>query len=156
MELVAKAAAAAALSTTTSTKSVPSELHYDLRQRGGNDETDLFEAEARIKRVQQLLVDQIQHQAHKEDDSEKKPGPTGVENNIDVYFMLSGDPEEFKLPTTLSRELGFAAHHGIHHLAMVKVIALETLQLNPDLLPPDFGKAPSTIVHENNTAQSQT
>jgi hypothetical protein len=62
--------------------------------------------------------------------------------------MLSGDPQEFILPSTVTRELGFAAHHGIHHMAMVKIIAVETLQIPPEALTPDFGKAPSTIVFD--------
>jgi hypothetical protein len=63
--------------------------------------------------------------------------------------MLSGDPMEFQLPSTVERELGFAAHHAIHHLAIVKVITQETLQLPQELLPKDFGKAPSTINFES-------
>jgi hypothetical protein len=152
MELVAKAAGNATQKTTPESP----ELHYDLRLRGGTDETDLVEAEKRILNVQSMLLqlDQLKdpvqeagepsssttHQQNTED-------PTAVD--IDAFFMLSGDPEEFKLPSTISRELGFAAHHGIHHLAMIKIIALESLQLDPDLLPSDFGRAPSTIVHDS-------
>jgi len=54
--------------------------------------------------------------------------------------------KEFLLSSTIERELGFVAHHTLHHLAMVKVIATHTLKLIPvDTLPKDFGKAPSTI-----------
>ena len=120
----------------------PKEIHYDLRERGGSDEHDMDAAEERILRVAQLLRDQ---EAQQEVDSAVTPHPDGV----DVFFMLSGDPTEFRLPSTIERELGFAVHHAIHHMAMVNIVALQTLQLPPDLLPSDFGKAPSTIVHDN-------
>ena len=62
--------------------------------------------------------------------------------------MLSGDAEEFQLPSTIERELGFVAHHAIHHMALVKIIAIHTVGLSPTELPPDFGRAPSTLVHD--------
>jgi hypothetical protein len=117
------------------------EIHYDLRERGGTDESDMDAAEDRIKRVEQLFQDQ----ANRQDD--------GLGQPVDAFFMLSGDPMEFKLASTVHRELGFAVHHAIHHMAMVKIIAVHTLQLQPDLLPLDFGKAPSTIVHDNQTTR---
>jgi hypothetical protein len=70
-------------------------------------------------------------------------------DKVNAFFMLSGDPMEFQLTSTIQRELGFAVHHAIHHMAMVKIIFHETLQLPPELLPLDFGKAPSTIVYDN-------
>ena len=125
------------------------ELHYDLRQRGGNDETELDEAEARIKRVQQILLDGIDDG---DGDGEEEEDVENEKYSINAYFMLSGDySDEFELPTSVPRELGFACHHGIHHLAMIKVIASQTLKLDPGLLPDDFGKAPSTIVFEGSS-----
>jgi hypothetical protein len=41
--------------------------------------------------------------------------------------------------------LGFAAHHAIHHMAMVKIIAIQTLGVKEIDLPADFGMAPSTV-----------
>jgi hypothetical protein len=52
----------------------------------------------------------------------------------------------------VERELGFAVHHAIHHLAMVKIIAQNTLQLSTKDLPIDFGKAPSTVVFESSSS----
>ena len=48
---------------------------------------------------------------------------------INTYFNLSPDSDaEIGLPDTVGCELGFTAHHAIHHnMAMVKVIALQTL-----------------------------
>ena len=130
------------------------ELHYDLRQRGGNDETELEEAEARIKRVQQILLDGIDD-GDSEEEEDDDADADNEKCSINAYFMLSGDyNDEFELPTSVPRELGFACHHGIHHLAMIKVIASQTLKLDLGLLPDDFGKAPSTIVFESSTSSS--
>jgi hypothetical protein len=76
-----------------------------------------------------------------------------------ILAVVAPPTAQFRLPiavsffhcycnTQVERELGFAAHHAIHHLAMVKIIAETTLKLTPDELPIDFGKAPSTIVFE--------
>lgn len=111
------------------------EIHYDLRQRGGADEVDMDQAQKRIEGV----MDRLQ--------SLNPPSSSSVE----ACFMLSGDGEEFRLPSTVERELGFATHHGIHHMAMIKIIALQTLKLPPEALPADFGKAPSTINFESST-----
>jgi len=110
------------------------ELHYDLRERGGNDEENIDAALGRIERIRQRLT-------NKNDGIINRP--------VQAFFMLSADPTEFHLPSTLSRELGFATHHAIHHMAMVKIIALETLKIPTEDLPSDFGRAPSTVVHDN-------
>mmetsp|Transcript_62685 Transcript_62685/g.152591 ORF Transcript_62685/g.152591 Transcript_62685/m.152591 type:complete len:235 (-) Transcript_62685:137-841(-) len=164
IEIAARAAADAATSTATKHKGkdsssstttpvkVVAELHYDLRRRGGNDETELDEAEARIKRVQQILLDGIDDDGEEDEEEE---GNDDDNCSINAYFMLSGDyNDEFELPTSVPRELGFACHHGIHHLAMIKVITSQTLKLDPKLLPDDFGKAPSTIVFEHSSSFS--
>ena len=44
----------------------------------------------------------------------------------------------------LGRELAFAAHHGVHHNAMINAICAELGVATPH----GFGKAPSTINHE--------
>lgn len=111
------------------------EIHYDLRRRGGPDEYDIDQAQLRIERTAELFTKLTQSLG----DSSQP---------VHACFMLSGDPQEFILPSTVARELGFAAHHGIHHMAMVKIIAVETLQIPPEALTPDFGKAPSTIVFD--------
>eukprot|EP00536_Pseudo-nitzschia_multiseries_P003770 jgi/Psemu1/252992/estExt_Genewise1Plus.C_590073 len=124
------------------------EIHYDLRVRGESDEHDMDEAEARIRRVIQPFREGI-------DAIQSSPI---VDIDVLACFMLSGDPaaDEFLLSSTVERELGFVAHHAIHHLAMVKIITMHTLKLlPPDALPEGFGKAPSTIVHDNSHDNSQ-
>lgn len=110
------------------------ELHYDLRKRGGDDENDLVEAEKRILGVVNVLESLEEQEV--------------VSRPIQAYFMLSGDPQEFQLPTTIEREMGFAAHHALHHMAMVKIIATQTVGLSKEELSPDFGQAPSTVVYD--------
>jgi hypothetical protein len=112
------------------------ELHYDLRTRGGNDESDIDAALTRISTVTELLLLPQQ-------------GDFNTDNRpMKAFFMLSGDPTEFQLSTTLERELGFGVHHAIHHMAMVKIIAVQTLEIPTEELTSDFGRAPSTVVHE--------
>jgi hypothetical protein len=68
---------------------------------------------------------------------------------IAAYFNLSADTnDEIRLLSTIGRELGFAAHHAIHHMAMVKIIATKTLGYDENDLPHGFGRAPSTLLFD--------
>ncbi len=118
------------------------ELHYDIRIRGGTDEHDMDAAEERIRKVSTVFSDEIDRLLEAKD----------IPNTpVVACFLLSGDStDEFLLSSTIERELGFCAHHAIHHLAMVKIITLQTLELLPSL-PEGFGMAPSTIVHEKSS-----
>ena len=74
---------------------------------------------------------------------------------VRIRVMLSGDGTEAELDSTVVREVAFATHHGIHHVAMMKAIAGEM----GVSLDGDIGKAPSTIQHErgaNTATQTQT
>ena len=113
------------------------ELHYDLRTRGGDDEKDMEVAEQRVQSVCSLLREM---ETLLDED---------VQRPVEACFMLSADPTEYHLTSTIEREMGFAAHHAIHHMAMVKIIATHSVGLKSHDLSPDFGRAPSTIVHDN-------
>lgn len=63
---------------------------------------------------------------------------------VRVRVMLTADGAEVELGSTLGRELAFAAHHAVHHHAMLKAMASEF----GVHAPPEFGKAPSTLRHE--------
>lgn len=63
---------------------------------------------------------------------------------VRVRVMLTADGGDTLLGSTLARELAFAAHHAVHHYAMMAAIAVE-LRLG---VPEGFGKAPSTLNHE--------
>mmetsp|Transcript_19672 Transcript_19672/g.46507 ORF Transcript_19672/g.46507 Transcript_19672/m.46507 type:complete len:229 (+) Transcript_19672:111-797(+) len=131
----------------------PAQIHYDLRVRGGTLETDMAESRKRIVAVENVL--EGIHDA-------VAAGLNGVASHIvhgsvHASFYLSsddaedreGESSESALPSTVGRELGFAAHHAIHHLAMVRVIALHSAGLEEEDLPPDFGRAPSTVRYAN-------
>ena len=120
-----------------------SELHYDLRVRGGTLETDMDEAKKRILNVSEALKD-LDKLSEKESALELVAlRPTKA------IFFLAAEPTEYPLPSTLGRELGFVAHHAIHHMALIKLIATNHAGLNDSDLPEDFGRAPSTVVHDH-------
>lgn len=58
----------------------------------------------------------------------------------EVSYTRGDSPQTY---STFGRELVYAIAHGIHHFAMISVIArLQNLSL-----PPEFGIAPSTVAH---------
>lgn len=117
------------------------DIHYDLRVRGGTLEKDVSEAKKRLISIDQILKDTIN----------RYDTNSNLINQLKInsYFILSGDINtETQLHSSLGRELGFAAHHAIHHLAMVKIIATQTLGISEDELPRDFGMAPSTVNYQ--------
>ena len=113
--------------------SQPRELHYDLRVRGGTLEKDMIESKKRIIGVMDIF------QTLNLDNADLPVTP---------YFNLSSDLDEMGLTSTIGRELAFVAHHAIHHMAMCKIIAINTLQFEESELPAGFGKAPSTLIFE--------
>lgn len=140
-------------------------IHYDVRERGVADEHDLEAAVMRVDRVMNMFID-LDKSAH----------PTPVfDRQINAAFMFTESPNrndqstkstttttaapavtatttptttEYSIPSTLARELGFSAHHAVHHLAMVRLIAITTGALADSDIPHDFGKAPSTLNFE--------
>lgn len=113
------------------------QLHYDLRVRGGTLEKDLELSRKRLVDVMDVFRSLLAE------------GESVMASPVDAYFNLSADSgAEIGLPSTVGRELGFAAHHAIHHMAMVKLIAVQTLGLKDSELPHGFGRAPSTLLFE--------
>lgn len=72
----------------------------------------------------------------------------GADSHVTVRVMTSGEGDEVELRSTFGRELAFATHHAIHHLAMMRAIAGEFGVMLGDT----FGKAPSTVHHEHSIA----
>jgi len=64
-----------------------------------------------------------------------------------IRVMVAADGTHVELASTFARELAFATHHAVHHQAMIAAIARE-FGLPVD---PGFGKAPSTLRHEDRT-----
>ncbi|MCE7974089.1 MAG: hypothetical protein DYG92_07150 [Leptolyngbya sp. PLA1] len=71
----------------------------------------------------------------------------GADSPVTIRVMTSGEGDEVELRSTFGRELAFATHHAIHHLAMMRAIAAEFGVILEDT----FGKAPSTVHHEHRT-----
>jgi hypothetical protein len=129
----------------------PITINYDLRVRGGTLEKDVEEAKRRIDSVHEIL-DQVENSAITCSPTiHGKDLLTCTEETVYASFMLTGDSgdPEMRLTSTIGRELGFAAHHALHHLAMVKIIAIHTIGLKDEELGLGFGKAPSTIRFES-------
>lgn len=72
----------------------------------------------------------------------------GLDGPVRIRVMLSGEGTEAELPSNVAREVAFATHHGIHHVAMMKAIAGEMGVTLSD----EIGKAPSTIQHERSSS----
>ena len=145
VELAALVADAADKHSCLSSSSAVEELHYDLRVRGGTLEKDIEMSRKRMVDVVAVFR------------SLEFRSPRQTENEcitarpVAAYFNLSSDADtgdEIRLLSTVGRELGFAAHHAIHHMAMVKIIAVRTLGLDESDLPHEFGRAPSTLLYD--------
>ena len=131
-------------SSSSSISDVMEELHYDLRVRGGTLEKDVDMSRKRLVDVVAIfrqLEFRSPQQSQMDESITSRP--------IAAYFNLSADTnDEIRLLSTVGRELGFAAHHAIHHMAMVKIIATKTLGYDENELPHGFGRAPSTLLFD--------
>ena len=128
----------------------PAQLHYDLRERGCPSEHDMDAAADRIFNViHRLEVVSLMDAENSSLEKQELP--------VQACFMLSGDSDtEYALTSSIGRELGFAAHHAIHHMALVKLIATQTVGLTEDDLPDGFGRAPSTIRFDETGGNTST
>lgn len=104
-------------------------IDYDRRARNVPMETDRGAAIEAVESVRGRLA------ALREQD---------LDRPVRIRVMLAGDGTEAELRSTLGRELAFAAHHAVHHHAMVKAMAAE-FGLDAG---EHFGKAPSTLRHQ--------
>jgi hypothetical protein len=162
LDHIERAAAAAAVvimigqgSINNGGQKVVSMIHYDIRSRDTPDETDWNAAKTRIEAIDDKLHNLTLDGAAALDNNTDDQYVNGF---VDACFYLNGGPEaeEVALPSTVARELGFAAHHAIHHMAMVRIIVQQQQQpkLPADVIPSDFGRAPSTIRYDG-TVSSQ-
>lgn len=65
-------------------------------------------------------------------------------------LFLSIDALDFlmqiRMTSSREREISFVAHHGVHHIAMIRLMMAE---LNCDIQDETMGLANSTIIHLN-------
>jgi uncharacterized damage-inducible protein DinB len=104
-------------------------IDYDRRARNVPMETDRREAFAAIEALRRRM---------------RALDAGALEGPVRVRVMLSADGSSGVLTSTLGRELAFAAHHAVHHHAMLRAIGAEF----GISVGPDFGKAPSTLHSE--------
>lgn len=104
-------------------------VNYDLRERGTPVETDAGVARRAVGAIRARLV---------------TISSSDTQAPVVVRVLVDASGLECEHVSTLGRELAFAAHHAVHHYAMIAAIAREWSVP----VPPGFGKAPSTIRHE--------
>ena len=66
-------------------------------------------------------------------------------------FALDASGDDALLPSTLRRELAFAAHHATHHFFVARLVAKSHLGL---ALPDDVGRAPATLRHDRQASST--
>ncbi|MGP1309857.1 MAG: hypothetical protein ACTS27_06645 [Phycisphaerales bacterium] len=106
-------------------------IDYDHRERGTPVESEPDAAIEVIDALRARLRDLLDGR--------------GEDHEVSVRMMLTAGGEEAALRSTLTRELAFAAHHAVHHHAMMAAIA----HAHGLTIPAGFGKAPSTLNHES-------
>jgi hypothetical protein len=114
-------------------------IDYDHRERDTPIEHDPLTALAAIARLRGHLA-QLQDEVL-----------TGC---VTVRLMLDADGRTADLPSTFIREVSFAAHHALHHHAIIRMIIEATHPCGRDgslVLPgvQHFGVAPATLNHES-------
>jgi hypothetical protein len=104
-------------------------IDYDHRERDGRIEQEPVHA---LAATRQLLADL------------RDIDPAALERPVMARCEVSYESGDSPVTaSTVGRELVYAIAHGIHHYAMISVIA----RLQNIGLPEDFGVAPSTVAH---------
>jgi len=105
------------------------EVDYTVRSRGSAIESDPVAALARLDAIEAWLT-------HLPDAQLREPLSLRTEVSVSRREVAN-------VPTTLARELVFAASHAVHHFAMIGQIASQQGQV----LARGFGVAPATASH---------
>jgi len=108
-------------------------IDYDHRERGVPVETDAGAAREAIDETLARLAELDE---------------AAIARPVHVRVMLTSSGDTTDLPTTVGRELAFAAHHQTHHHAMIATIA----RSHGAEVPAGFGVAPSTLNFEGSKA----
>lgn len=114
-------------------------IDYDHRDRDTPIEHDPLTAIAAIARLRGQLA-RLQDEV--------------LNGCVTVRLMLDADGRAADLPSTFIREVSFAAHHALHHFAIIRMIieATRPSGRGDSLVLPGvqhFGVAPATLHHES-------
>lgn len=104
-------------------------INYDRRERGTSIESSTGLALGEIERITGQLSEIDDHAARR---------------RVRIRVVIDASGAEDEHDSTLGRELAFAAHHAVHHHAMIASIA-DAMGVE---VPAGFGKAPATLAHE--------
>ncbi|GAA5908346.1 hypothetical protein JCM8208_000383 [Rhodotorula glutinis] len=116
--------------------SSPIEFSYDVRSRNLAAETSHAACVESFEQLRaQLAV--VTREGH------------GVDPEHAVRLHAT-TPFEVEVGSSFARELWFASFHAVHHFALIRVIATE----QGIEVPPEFGVAPSTLVHRKESDES--
>jgi len=104
-------------------------VDYDHRERDVPMERDRVAALASIDAVKRSV---------------RSMRASDLDRGVTIRVMTDAAGTEALLASSLGREVAFATHHAVHHLAMIKSIAREF----GFTLAEGVGRAPSTLNHE--------
>ena len=111
-------------------------LNYDGRERDAELERDPIYMAARSR---ELLNGVVNGDA------------VDLDAEVLAAFALDASGGDALLPSTLRRELAFAAHHATHHFFVAGLVAKSHLGL---ALPDDVGRAPATLRHDRQASST--
>ena len=111
-------------------------LNYDGRERDPELERDPAYLAARSR---ELAAGILENEA------------VDLDAAVLAAFALDASGGDALLPSTLRRELAFAAHHATHHFFVAGLVAKSHLGL---ALPDDVGRAPATLRNDRQSAST--
>ena len=111
-------------------------LNYDGRERDAELERDPIYMAARSRELAAGVVD---------------GASVDLDAAVLAAFALDASGDDALLPSTLRRELAFAAHHATHHFFVARLVAKIHLGV---ALPDDVGRAPATLRHDRQSSST--
>jgi uncharacterized damage-inducible protein DinB len=105
-------------------------INYDKRERNSDTELQRESAAGRIARITESL---------------NSIDTASLERTCDVILEGGARSGQPSCRSSFGREMQFLISHTVHHYAIVAVL----LKLLGGEVPPDFGTAPSTLLHRS-------
>ncbi len=116
--------------------------HFSLLLEGldrGNIDYDARRRNVELERCTTLFVATIRNIAIQLKNIDELP----MARPLNVRMLFAPHTEPVDVASTLGRELGFVSSHAIHHIAIVKMLALSL----GASLPEEYGIGPATMLH---------